>query len=114
MPNKRLADTSVTLQEGNGFPAILGTITGSAATSNSGTGTPFTIDAGDWLLLQPDTACYVGYGNTSAAALTAASATNGVRLDANEKFAPLLPPDAAFIAMTPVTGTTSLKVFTVK
>src|SRR5690348_4615508 len=62
----------------NGCPVtpILGLITGSAATSNSSTGTAFTMVAGQLYALQPDTACYIATGATSAAAVTAVTASS--------------------------------------
>jgi hypothetical protein len=116
-------DTSVDryLQRLNGCPVYAGTVTGSAATSNASTSpAPFALQAGGMYLLQPDTACYVATGPSSAAAIAAvtgssASLGGGFLVDpavCGAGFLLTLRPSDTHVAMLPSTGTTNLKVFT--
>lgn len=103
-----------TIQALNGMPTWLGTITGSVATDNRTTSTTpaFFIPSGACLLLQPDTACSV-----AGVAVADHAVARSITLQANEKFMVFMPNTESDqtnrISMTPVSGSTALKVFRV-
>lgn len=102
-----------TIQALNSFPRRIGTITGTVATDNRTTATPFYIPSGATIMLQPDTACTV-----TDVAVADHAVANGITLQANEKFGPFFVNNTADnvtnrISMTPIAGTTNLKVLMV-
>lgn len=105
-------DVNKAFDEINGSPQYDSTIqsTGTSARNS----TAFT--KGQRVMVQPDAACYV---RTGTSAITVSS-SNGVYLDANEKFYVCLKADGAgpsnangetHIAVISVSGTVNLKVF---
>jgi hypothetical protein len=119
-PVFRNRNASGQLSELNGTPLTpcAGCVTSSgSATSHSTTATPFTLSPGQLLAIQPDTACYVATGATSAAAITAVTGSSatagGFKIDPGfaVTYYLALPGTDAFVAILPVSGTTNLKVF---
>lgn len=117
--NTRDERTDRFLQVLNGCPITpaIGCITGTAATSNGSTVTPFSLNNSSMYFLQADTACYVGSGPDSATAIanvTGSGATaGGFLVDPavyGVGFMITLRPSDTCVAMVPVTGTTNLKV----
>lgn len=88
----------------------LGTIVATTTTTNSSTATPFTINNGARLSIQPDAACYVA---VSASSSVTATTTNGVKVEANALFPTSVPPtgSAGYVAVLAVSGTVNAKVF---
>lgn len=85
-----------------GEPVLLGTIVVNAnAKSNSDTAAPFnaTGDAlcGKTLLIQPDAACFIKQLATAGG--TAASAANGLKLAADEKYVMCMRRDKGFLSV---------------
>lgn len=91
----------------NRFGHYLGTISGSAATDNGSTGSPFTIPVGCAVLCQPDAACYLSSEFTHSTI----SSSNAVLVGANEKWTAFLWSTESQVAMLPVSGTVNVKVF---
>jgi hypothetical protein len=89
----------------NGRPTYLGTITATTVKTNADTAVPFTLNPGTVLLIQADAEGYFSVG--SAATLTA---SNGVLLQAKEKFLLILAGDDRTLQALPVSGTLNLSV----
>src|SRR3990167_5807662 len=105
----------------SGRPVLLGTITATTTKNNHTTAVPFNNTGnallGKTLLIQPDSACYIGCGLTNAGTVTTA---NGVKLAADERV--ILTMDDidssvaagefyGWFASVAVSGTTVLKVW---
>lgn len=107
----RPGETAKDLEALNGVPSLLGTIlVTTSSLSNGTTGTPFNNTTpyltGKVLLLQPDAACFVMFGSTSATALV-----TSVKLAADEKFYVMMGRDTGFVAAITATGTANLRVY---
>lgn len=92
----------------NGTPALLGTLAGSGARTNtSTTGTAFTLTPGEVIELQGgDSPSWVAFGTTAALASTAATADACIYLDVREKSRPyVVGAGITAMARLPVSGT---------
>lgn len=96
----------------NGSHAFLGTIVATTTKNNHDTASAFNNTGqalkGMTLLLQSDTACYVLAGETNTAAVTT---TNGLKLEANEKYVLTMTRDQGWLAALAVSGTSNVKVW---
>lgn len=108
----RALDINKAFEEINGSPQYDSTIQSTGTSARNGTA--FT--KGQRVLVQPDAACYVRPGDGTITV----SSSNGVYLDANEKFYMCLKADLSarstdagetHIAVISVSGTVNLKVF---
>lgn len=89
----------------------LGTITGAASTNNLTTAATFSLGSGQRILIQPDVAVYVLLGTSSSAAVTALT---GIKVAADEKFEFVTGDSLVVLAILPVAGTASTKVYRVQ
>lgn len=108
----RNIDVNKAFEEINGSPQYDSTIQSTGTSAKNGTA--FT--EGARLLLQPDAACYIRPGTSTITV----SSSNGVYLDANEKYYLCLKKDKAalgdssgeeYVAVISVSGTVNVKVF---
>lgn len=91
-------------------PRYAGTIVApGSSTNNSTTATPFSLAAGARIAIQCDVSAYWLSGRGSATAVTAAT---GVKLEAGAYFEDTLQADHDHVAILPVLGTASCKVWT--
>ena len=92
----------------NGSFSYLGTVssTGTSVTNNGS----FTIPLGKLVLVQPDAAGYLLPATSGSGTV---SATNGLKLDPNEKWVVCLKSTEAVVAWISVSGTAALKVWSI-
>lgn len=91
----------------------LGVITATTDAKNqSNTAVPFTIPAGERILVQPDVACWVKVGASGVAATTSATGSS-LQLDAAEKFEFTAGTRLNLLSAIVGTGTVNLRVFRV-
>lgn len=112
MPGDRLQSENGFNRTAFGSPRLLGTIVATTTKNNVDTASAFNATgdglAGMWLLVQPDAACYVRAVTTTTGTV---SSSNGVKLEADEKYEILMRSDDIALAVVSVSGTTNAKVF---
>lgn len=95
-----------------GSPTFLGVIVATTTKNNADTAAPFNSTGralkGMVLLVQPDVACYVIPGTVNTVTVTA---SNGVKLEANQLHLITMLNDEGWLAALPVSGTCNLKVW---
>lgn len=109
LANDRQSQSFNTLQALNGSPSFLGTVTATTVKDNSNTSSTFTITGGSLLMVQCDAASYLLTASSAAAATL--TSTNGVRVEAYEKFYLMLLNKEQWLQALAVTGTINCKVW---